>query len=136
MHKLVVANYKMNGNKEFYTFVQKKLNKLNIKDTNVVLCPPFVYLPFFKIKNNKITLGVQDISNIQKNKATGQTGPEMIVEFDARYAIIGHSERRAMGESNIIIAEKVKIAHDNGIEPIICVGGKSKTIKASCWRLS
>lgn len=134
MHKIIVANYKMNGDKAFYTNIQKRLNKLNVKDTNLVLCPPFVYLPFFKISNNNIVLGSQDIANVQKNKATGQVGPEMLVDFNVRYSIIGHSERRAIGETENLIAEKVKIAKDNGIMPIICVGEESKTIKTSVIR--
>ena len=129
MHKLVVANYKMNGDKEFYLQAQERLNKLNVKDTNIVLCPPFVYLPFFDIKNEKVSVGCQDIANVQKGKSTGQIGAEMLKEFDVRYAIVGHSERRALGETNELIAQKVKVCFDNGIEPIICVGGATKTIK-------
>lgn len=128
MHKLVVANYKMNGDKEFYTFIQKRLNKLNIKDTKIVLCPPFVYLPFFRLKNKSLSLGAQDIANIQKNKATGQINADMLKEFGVKYAIVGHSERRVNGETDELIAQKVKMACDNGIVPIICVGGKTKTI--------
>ena len=48
MKKLLVANYKMNGNKSFYQKVNKSLNKLKLEDT-VVLCPPFVYMPYMKI---------------------------------------------------------------------------------------
>lgn len=128
MHKLVVANYKMNGDKDFYTSIQKKLNKLSVKDTKIVLCPPFVYLPFFRLKNKCLSLGSQDIANIQKNKATGQTGAYMLKEFNVNYSIVGHSERRANGETDELVAQKVKIACDNQIVPIVCVGGQTKTI--------
>ena len=63
MHKLVVANYKMNGDKNFYSLVQKEMNKLNIKDTDVVLCPPFVYVPFLNINNVNVFRLIIFISN-------------------------------------------------------------------------
>ena len=53
MGKFIVANYKMNGDKAFYQNVQNKFNNLKLQDTKIILCPPFVYLPNFKIKNKK-----------------------------------------------------------------------------------
>lgn len=129
MHKLVVANYKMNGSVDFYSSAQKKINKLKLKDTNIVLCPPFVYLPFFKIKNKNVALGCQDISNKVNKKCTGQISPLMLNEFGVKYCIIGHSERRSNGETNIQVCEKVKTACENGIVPIVCVGEESKASK-------
>lgn len=129
MRKLVVANYKMNGNKQFYVAAQKKINKLILKDTKIVLCPPFVYLPFFKIKNKMVSLGCQDISNEISKKATGQVCPTMLKEFHVEYSIIGHSERRANNETDELISQKVKTAVENSIQPIICVGEESKNSK-------
>lgn len=128
MQKLLVANYKMNGNKNFYQKVTKVINKLKLKDT-VVLCPPFVYMPFLKIKNKNVKIGAQDISNVDNNKSTGQTSPMMIKEFNAKYAIVGHSERRANGESDWFVADKVHNAHKHDLTPIICVGETSKNSK-------
>ena len=67
MQKLIVANYKMNGSAEFYNSVKSVMNNLKVKDTEIVLCPPFIYLPNLEIKNNNISVGVQDIS-IEINK--------------------------------------------------------------------
>jgi triosephosphate isomerase len=129
MHKLVVANYKMNGGKDFYLSAQKKINKLTVKDTKIVLCPPFVYLPFFKIKNKMVSLGCQDITNVVNKKSTGQISPNMLNEFGVKYCIVGHSERRANGETDFHVSDKVKTACENGITPIVCVGEESKTAK-------
>ena len=71
MEKLLVANYKMNGNQNFYKKVNKVVNKLKMKDT-IVLCPPFVYMPFFKIKNKNVFLGAQDVCSQINKKSTGQ----------------------------------------------------------------
>ena len=126
MKKLLVANYKMNGDKNFYMQVNKVINKTRLEDT-IVLCPPFVYMPFFKIKNKNVILGSQDISSIENKKSTGQTNAKMLNEFGVKYTLIGHSERRELYETNEIVAEKVKYAQENGIVPIVCVGEKDKS---------
>ena len=124
---IFVANYKMNGDKNFY----KKVNKIfkrKFKDT-IVLCPPFIYMPFFNLKNQKVCLGSQDISIEQNKQSTGQISAKMLNEFGVKYSIIGHSERRAIGETDEVIALKVKYAQENNITPIVCVGEKTKTAK-------
>ena len=128
MHKLIVANYKMNGDKNTYLSIEKKLNKVKVSDAKVILCPPFVYLPFFNLKKH-ISLGAQDISNVMNSKSTGQISPKMLAEFDVEYVIIGHSERRAIYDTDNTVADKVKVATDHGILPIICVGEERKSHK-------
>ena len=125
MHKLVVANYKMNGNIKFFRSLNI-LNKLKLRDTKIVLCPPFLYLPIVKLKNKSISLGCQNISQSINNKSTGEISPLMLKEFNVRYAIIGHSERRAIGETDDMVANKVINALNHDITPIICVGENNK----------
>ncbi|MBR4998413.1 MAG: triose-phosphate isomerase [Clostridia bacterium] len=125
MQKLMVANYKMNGNKDFYQKVKKVVNKLKIKDT-VILCPPFVYMPFLKCKNENVFIGAQNLAEVVNTKSTGEISPEMLKEFGAKYAILGHSERRASGETDVQISNKVSVATKNDIVPIICVGEENK----------
>lgn len=126
MHKLIVANYKMNGNISFYKSVQKTIKNLKVKDTEIVLCPPFVYVANLKIKNKNVSVGVQDISDAQNTKSTGQISSNMLAEFGVKYAIVGHSERRAIGETNEMVANKVLNATENNIVPIVCVGEENK----------
>ena len=125
---IFVANYKMNGNKDFYLKVKKNINKEKFKDT-IVLCPPFVYMPYLKIKNKKVSLGAQDLANEENGKSTGQINGEMLKEFDVKYSIVGHSERRELGETNDVVARKIELAQTHGINPIVCVGEKNKTAK-------
>ncbi len=127
---LVVANYKMNGNAKFYATVQEKLNSLRVKGTKIVLCPPFVYLSIFK-KSVHFALASQDISLAADSKSTGQISAQMLKEFNVQYCLIGHSERREIGETDAMVAKKVENACQNGIIPIICVGEKSKADKQS-----
>jgi len=115
MGKLIVANYKMNGDKYFYHSIQKKFNKLKLQDTKIILCPPFVYLPTFKIKNKNFAIGSQDISNKIDNKSTGQISPKMLTEFGVEYCLINHSERKILGEGLSTAKEKIKNSINAGM---------------------
>ena len=53
---------------------------------------------------------------------TGETSADMLVDGGIKYAIIGHSERRAKGETNADVAKKAKYAVDKGITVIACIG--------------
>ena len=124
MSKLIVANYKMNGDKAFYQNVQNKFNNLKLQDTKIILCPPFVYLPSLKINNKNVKLGAQDISNVNNDKSTGQISANMLNEFNVEYCLVGHLERRALGENLEILKAKILNAIENNIQPIICVDDK------------
>ena len=115
----------MNGDSAFYKDAQKQLNKLKVKDTKLILCLPFVYIPGVFGKNN-FELGAQNISTRTNSKSTGQISPNMLKEFKVKYAIVGHSECRALGDTDEQIALKVKNAIENGITPILCVGESEK----------
>ncbi len=118
----------MNGDKNFYKKVNEIFNNKSFTDT-VILCPPFIYMPYLEIRKKNVVLGAQDVSIETNNKSTGQTSPKMMSEFDVKYALVGHSERRANGETDEMVAQKVKNSVDNNIVPIVCVGEKTKEEK-------
>ncbi len=53
---------------------------------------------------------------------TGETSADMLVDGGVRYTIVGHSERRAKGETSAEVAKKAKYAADKGITVIACIG--------------
>ncbi len=119
MKKLIVANWKMNP-KSFKEAEKLLLAVSKTKTTqHPVICPPFVYLPLLK---TKLDLGAQDIFWQNSGPFTGQISPEMLKQFKVKYAIIGHSERRALGETDNEVNLKIKGAILNKITPILCVG--------------
>lgn len=122
---IVVANYKMNLNLKNYKIILKKLNNIQVKDTKLVLCPPFVYLPFFEKNKSWYEIGGQDVSANIVGKCTGQVSANMLKDFNVTHCIVGHSDRREF-ETNEKIANKVEQLVNNGIIPIICVGEKEK----------
>ena len=123
MHKLIVANYKMNGNKEFFVSLQKQIKKS--KDTEVILCPPFVYLSYLKNKSN-FSVGAQNVSCEVDGKRTGDISAEMLKDVGVKYCIVGHSERSQPYNTDEIVAKKVENCVKNGIVPIICIGENSQ----------
>jgi triosephosphate isomerase len=119
MHKLIVANYKMNGNKEFFVSLQKEIKKS--KDTEIILCPPFVYLSYLKNKSN-ISIGAQNVSCEVNGKRTGDISADMLKDVGVKYCIVGHSERNQPYNTDEIVARKVQNCVNNKIIPIICFG--------------
>ena len=125
MARLIVANWKMNlGPDEAAGFVKKLESKLPTSDrVEVVVCPPVIDIyPLSKsIDKTKMHLGAQDIHYLDHGPFTGEISPTMLQGL-VDYAIIGHSERRAMGEDDKLISKKVAAASRNRITPILCVG--------------
>lgn len=112
---------------KLYGGIAKEISK--IKKTDIVICPPFIYLPTFakasvgkgKIKK-LISLGAQDAFWGETGAFTGEVSSEMIANIGAKYVILGHSERRAFGESNEVINKKLKATISSGLSPILCIG--------------
>jgi len=126
--KIVVGNWKMNPitQKEAENLFNKINKNVNFKKTEVVVCVPVLYLNQLKSLSRKIKSGVQDISFEESGAHTGEIGGEMVYGLGARYVILGHSERRARGESNNDIAKKVKGALSASLAPVLCIGEKER----------
>jgi triosephosphate isomerase len=123
--KIIIGNWKMNP------LTTKEAEKLfdnvvkgatDIKKTEIVICPPFLYLEKLKKISKKMSLGAQDAFWGDIGAFTGEVSGEMIYNIGARYVILGHSERRAMGEINSDINRKIKASLASGLRPILCVG--------------
>jgi triosephosphate isomerase len=125
MSRLVVGNWKMNlGPAEASLLVSRLEQKLAAhENTEVVICPPYIDLfPLAKdLDHKKLKLGVQNIHYLDEGPYTGEISGAMVKGL-AEFAIIGHSERRAMGETDKLIAKKVAAAVRNNLTPVLCVG--------------
>ena len=131
MKKLIVGNWKMNPQSE--KEAENLFNNIgqavkDIKNTEVVICPPFPFITNLKkLKNKKITLGAQDVFYEEKGAYTGEVSASMLRNIGASYVIIGHSERRALGETNEIINKKLNSVLKAKLTPILCVGESNRT---------
>ncbi len=126
--KLIIAgNWKMNKTvAEALDLVRAlKLDLANIKEVDIVICPPFTALGEVskQVLSSNIRLGAQNMSENNFGAFTGEIAAGMLKEFSVRYVILGHSERRQFQkESNELIAKKTLAAHAASIKPIVCVG--------------
>ncbi len=93
--------------------------------TEVVVCPPYVYLPIAAaiVEDSTLVLGAQNASEHRSGAFTGEVAVEMLADFGCRYVIVGHSERRALyAEGDAVVAEKFARVTEAGLTPILCVG--------------
>ena len=124
--KLIAGNWKMNGSLAANEFLLKGLQAgVGKPACQVVVCVPSVYLAQCQVllAGSPIDLGAQDVSSHENGAYTGEIAPAMLKEFGVHYAIVGHSERRAMhAESDQLVADKALAALGSGVTPIVCVG--------------
>ncbi len=93
----------------------------------VVLCPPFTWLTDLSHKPLRgLKFGAQDVFWEDKGAFTGEISPRMLKNSGVKYVIIGHSERRRLGETDEMVNKKLKIALKNGLKAILCVGESAK----------
>lgn len=117
MKKLIIANWKLNPTT--LKDAQKLASAINLKAKNtVVLCPPTIYLSSVDYPS----IGAQDCFWQDKGAFTGQVSPAQLKDFGIKYCIIGHSEKRGVGESDEMINAKVKACLVQKIIPVLCVG--------------
>ena len=123
---LVVANWKMNKtNSEASDFFDRlTANEEAFSSIEIVICPSFVALERAKslLNESVIKIGAQNIYKENKGPFTGEVAALMIAPF-CSYVILGHSERRKyFNETYADVKQKVNLALNYNIKPIICVG--------------
>ena len=124
--KIVIANWKMNPvtslqAKSFFTNIKKTSGAF--KNVTSVVAAPFVYLPeLSKLTSASLSLGAQNVSPEKEGAFTGEISVGMLSASKVKYVIVGHSERRAMGETNEFISRKIKSVLVKKMTPVLCVG--------------
>lgn len=125
--KLVAGNWKLHGslveNKALLDGVLAGVSGL--KGMKAAVCVPYPYLfqAQFMLQGSPVAWGAQNLSEHGKGAYTGEVSATMLKDFDCKYVIVGHSERRSLyGESDEVVAHKYKWAHAAGLVPILCVG--------------
>lgn len=123
--KLVIGNWKMNGSMASNLELLRALKQSAPSAVSVAVCAPFPYLEQCRqlLRNSWVSWGGQDCSAHANGAYTGEVSATMLKEFECRYVLVGHSERRAYhGETNAQVAAKAKAAMAAGVTPVVCVG--------------
>ncbi|MCR4279404.1 MAG: triose-phosphate isomerase [Candidatus Zambryskibacteria bacterium] len=127
---ILVANWKNHPSSqdEVHALLKDLIRKkLLYKRLSVFIAPPLAYLESVADRAGKFAqLAAQDITELPKGTYTGVVTNDILKSFGVKLAIVGHSERRALGESSLVVSEKVKAALKSGIAPLVCVGEKTR----------
>ena len=111
-----IANWKMYGNTSSINSINsviKLSKKKKFKKATIVYCPPYTLLKTFynKVKFSKILVGAQNChSHSEFGPFTGSINAKLITSTGAKYVIIGHSENRNQGDTDLHINQKIKLA--------------------------
>jgi triosephosphate isomerase (TIM) len=135
---MIVGNWKMNPEtleeaKDLFSALSKKAAKS--KKIYVMIAPPTPFLDALASKKSTIIVGAQDVARESKGAFTGSVSAHELKSAGAEFAIIGHSERRAEGDTDEIVAKKVGQAIDAGLKVILCVGEKERDDQAKYLRV-
>lgn len=127
MKRLIVANWKMHPTrfadaKKLFLAIKKTASTL--QGVQTVIAPPSVFLARLSAlyKGHRIAFSSQDTFWENEGSFTGEVGALMLKDSGATYVIVGHSERRALGDTNKRVEKKVLSACQAKLSVILCIG--------------
>jgi triosephosphate isomerase (TIM) len=131
----VVGNWKMNGDMVSNEALLSGLLGLieahggkPLADLAVAVPSPYLFQAAVRLKGRNIAWGAQDVSDQEKGAFTGEVSVAMLQDFEAQFALVGHSERRArQHEADGLVAAKACALASAGLIPLICVGESLET---------
>ena len=123
---VIAANWKMNKTptetKSFMNDFKAQMPKGRWCD--IVFCVPAVCIPAAAraMRETRVAIGAENCSPFASGAYTGEIAANMLVDAGCKYVIAGHSERRAMGETDADVNAKVRAILAADLQPILCVG--------------
>jgi len=123
---VIAANWKMNKTPTETKTFGAEFKRLMPKGRwcDIVLCMPAICIPtgVRALRDTRVGIGAENMHEETFGAYTGEISAPMLVDAGVKYVILGHSERRAMGESDERINKKLAAALEAGLTPILCVG--------------
>ena len=123
---VIAGNWKMNKTPSETKEFMSKLKTIMPKGRwcDVALCVPAVCIPAAvrAMHETRVGIGAENCNAKASGAYTGEIATNMLVDAGCKYVIIGHSERRAMSETDADVNAKVLAALEAGLVPIMCCG--------------
>jgi len=124
MEKIVLGNWKMNPQEkqEAVDLAKEIVNEVN--DGIIGVAPPLVFLSDISevVNDSPVMLGAQDVFWGDEGGHTGEVSVDELKSLGVEFVIVGHSERRKMGESDKEVNKKLKQVLENDLKAVFCVG--------------
>jgi len=143
MKKIIIANWKMNpGNQQDALGLAGTIREGThpshstghcIKNTDIVLCPPFVFMEKVKkvLNRSGIILGAQNVFQENSGAFTGEISAQMLNSLGCKYVVLGHSERkRYFYESDSDINKKISVVLKTEMTPVVCLDNIEEQIES------
>jgi triosephosphate isomerase len=107
-------------------------------ERDLFVLPPFssIWVARDALAGSTIAWGGQDIHADDRGAHTGDVSGAMLADLGCRYAEVGHSERRRNhGETDAIVAAKVRAALRWNLVPIVCLGERVRDSVPAAWQV-
>jgi triosephosphate isomerase len=127
--KYFIGNWKMFGVPRSIGILNE-INSFNIKDKNrnkyrVIITPPYTLIESYAkyFKSRKILIGSQNCyQKDQFSSNTAAISPYMLRAIGAKYTLVGHSDNRGEGDTDVMLKAKVQFALKNNLKVVFCIG--------------
>ena len=131
-----IGNWKMFGVPKSINIL-KKVNSYYSKDKNnnkyrAIITPPYTLIESYSkyFKNKKILIGSQNCyQKEQFSSNTSAISPYMLRSVGAKYTLVGHSDNRGEGDTDVMLKDKVRYALKNNLKVVFCIGENKKQKK-------
>ncbi|MBY0473251.1 triose-phosphate isomerase [Patescibacteria group bacterium] len=136
---LIVGNWKLyvtevEDAKNLASGLKKKLSKIHTIDTILLPSAPLISTVSAVVKKTSIAVGAQTVSPFLDGAHTGYESAAALKSAGVKWALVGHSERRA-GESEEVIQAQVQAAVKAGLSVILCVGETERDTQGAHFSL-
>lgn len=132
----MIGNWKLHGSLARNEALLLGFRDLCVADrVEVAVCPPFPYIQQVSmlLRDLPVSVGAQDLSPFSQGAYTGEVAGDMLADLGCKWVIVGHSERRGgFGDTDAVVAAKVRAALDAGLTPVLCVGETREQRHSGC----
>ncbi len=135
--KVMIANWKLNGSAESVgTWIETMSPLAEEGVLDIILMPPALWMERARTQlarhPSRLMLGAQNVAAWEQGAYTGEISAHMLAEAGARYALVGHSERRLLfGETDDVVSQKLARCRTAGLSPVLCIGETGREREAA-----